>query len=245
MHATLKRWAEEEFAGMPGTSRAPHRPATTVMLRAMITAKELQENPLLGEFRIHAALKRLGIFLSPRTCGRILAPNRTLDGLPKPAPHRIFSSTRFGRVLDWAGYARFRRWRVSAERGLGGEPVAVRLYAAHPTLVDRDEPLAQYRVADQPDQRRPQMVTPEQLFETPHRSPQPPLWPWGEDEWRPVLRLPADAPRTSRPPGAVQPPLFALEEVSAEAEPGASPTPRSATPDCTHVSSMSALPHVG
>ena len=74
--------------------------------------------------------------------------------------------TRFGRVLDRAGYARFRRWRVYAERGLGGEPVAVWLYAEHLTLVYRDEPLAQYRVAYQPDQRRLKTVTPEQLFET-------------------------------------------------------------------------------
>jgi transposase len=347
VHATLKRWAEEEFAGMPDRSRAPHRPATKVTLRAIATVKELQENPLLGEFRIHAALKRLGIFLSPRTCGRILALNRTLYGLPKPehvprepkpmpfkaarrhqywsadiryvdhglgdfkvysitildnysraivasglsrtqdlgaflmvlfaairqhgAPeglvtdggavfrakqllavldrlgvvkheialrqawqnyieanfgiqrrladwgfaragtwsellavhdhwvtehnyqdhyahqdrpedrrspaavlhrvcgklfdhaelHRVFYSTRFGRVLDRAGYARFRRWRVYAERGLGGEPVAVWLYAEHLTLVFRDEPLAQYRVAYQPDQRRLKTVTPE------------------------------------------------------------------------------------
>jgi hypothetical protein len=98
---------------------------------------------------------------------------------------------------------------------LGGEPVAVWLYAEHLNLVYQDEPLAQYRVAYQPDQRRLQMVTPEQLFETPHHSPQLPLWTWGEDEWLPVLRLPAYAPRKSRPPGAVQPPLFALEEVSA------------------------------
>src|SRR5215211_9110246 len=183
MHATLKRWAEEEFAGMPGTSRAPHRPATTVTLRAMITAKELQENPLLGEFRIHAALKRLGIFLSPRTCGRILAPNRTLDGLPKPAPHRIFSSTRFGRVLDRAGYARFRRWRVYAEDGLRGKPIAVWLYAEHLTLVDNDEPLARYRVTYQPDKRRLQSVTPKERFATPYRSPQEPLWAWREEDW--------------------------------------------------------------
>jgi hypothetical protein len=33
---------------------------------------------------VHAALKRLGIFLSPRTCGRILALNRSLYVLPKP-----------------------------------------------------------------------------------------------------------------------------------------------------------------
>jgi hypothetical protein len=62
---------------------------------------------------------------------------------------------------------------------------------------------------------RPQIVAPERLIETPRRSPQPPLWTWGEGEWRPVLRLPAYAPRESRPPGAVQPPFFALEEVSA------------------------------
>ena len=52
----------------------------------MTTVKEPRENPLLGEFRIHAARKRLGIFLSPRTCGRIVALNRTLSGLPKPEP---------------------------------------------------------------------------------------------------------------------------------------------------------------
>jgi transposase len=397
VHATLKRWAEEEFAGMPDKSRAPHRPATKVTLRAMATVKELQENPLLGEFRIHAALKRLGIFLSPRTCGRILALNRKLYGLSKPEPvprepkpmpfkaarrhqywsadiryldhglgdckvysvtildnysraivasglsrtqdlgtflmvlfmaiqqhgapeglvtdggsvfraqqlltildrlgiqkheiarrqawqnyvealfgvqrrmadwgflhagswpellavhdlwgadynyqdhfahqerpedrrspaavlhrvcgtlfapeelHRIFYSTRFGRVLDRAGYARFRRWRVYAERGLGDEPVAGWLYAEHLTLVYRDEPLAQYRVTYQPDQRRLQTVTPEHLFKTPHQSPQRPLWAWDDGDWLPVLRLPAYAPRRPRAVVAVQPPLFPLD----------------------------------
>jgi hypothetical protein len=127
--------------------------------------------------------------------------------------HRIFYSTRFGRVLDRAGYARFRRWRVYAERGLGSEPIAVWLYAEHLTFVYRDEPLAQYRVTYQPDQRRLQTVTPEHLFETPHRSPQRPLWAWSDDEWLPVLRLPAYAPRQPRPTGPVQPPLFSLEEV--------------------------------
>ena len=400
VHATLKRWAEEEFAGMPDKSRAPHRRGTKVTLRAMTTVKELQENPLLGEFRIHAALKRLGIVLSPRTCGRILSLNRKLYGLPKPervprepkpmpfkamrrhhywsadiryidhglgdfkvysitildnysraivasglsrtqdlgaflmvffmavqqhgAPaglvtdggaifrakhlltvldrlgvvkheiarrqawqnyieanfgiqrrladwdfahattwpellavhdhwvaehnyqdhyahrdrpvdrrspaavlhrvygklvdpeelHRIFYSTRFGRVLDPTGYARFRRWRVYAERGLSREPVAVWLYAEHLTLVYRDETLAQYRVTYQPDQRRLQTVTPAQLFETAHRSPQRPLWTEGDDDWLPVLRLPPYAPRRPKPIGAAQLPLFTLEDVA-------------------------------
>ena len=58
-------------------------------------------------------------------------------------------------------------------------------------------------------------MTPEQLFETAHRSPQLPLWTRGDDGWLPVLRLPAYAPRRSQPIGAVQPPLFALEDVGA------------------------------
>jgi hypothetical protein len=102
---------------------------------------------------------------------------------------------------------------VYAESGLGGETVAVWPYAEHLTLVYQDEPLAQYRVAYQPDQRRLKAVTPAQLFETAHRSPQLPLWTRGEDHWLPVLRLPAYAPRRPRPPGAVQPPLFPLDEV--------------------------------
>lgn len=60
-----------------------------VDLRAMALVRELQENPDLGEFRVHAALKQVGVELSPRTCGRILALNRRLYGLPGPArvPH--------------------------------------------------------------------------------------------------------------------------------------------------------------
>jgi hypothetical protein len=49
----------------------------------------------------------------------------------------------------------------------------------------------------------------------PHRSPQPPLWTWGEDEWLPVLRMPNYAPRRPQPIGAVPPPLFPLEEIGA------------------------------
>jgi hypothetical protein len=400
VHETLQRWITEGVAGRDDKSSAPHRAATKVTLKAIATVKELRQNPLLGQFRVHAALKRLGIFLSPSTCGRILALNRTLYGLPKPAPaaqnpkpmpfaaqrrhhywtadiryldhglgdfkvysitvldnysraivasglsrtqdltallmvfymgvqqhgapekpvtdnggvflakeaqricqaldiekhaidrrqpwqsyietafgvqrrmadwafanagtwpellaahdqwvadynyqghfahqhrhedrrspaavlhtvcgrlfapeelHRIFYTTRFGRVLDRAGYVRFRRWRVYAERGLPGAPVAVWRYAEHLTLaylVYKDEPLAQYRVSYQPDKRRLKTVAEERRFETPQHSPQPPLWAWGEDEWLRVLPLPPYALRRPHPVLAIQPPLFALE----------------------------------
>lgn len=46
-------------------------------LKAIDAVRRLQQNPELGEFRVHAALAQMGIIdLSPATCGRILALNR-------------------------------------------------------------------------------------------------------------------------------------------------------------------------
>jgi transposase len=85
VYDVLRRWAEDQFAGLPHQSRRPKQPATKQTLQAVTAVKRLQANPELGEFRIHAALKQLGVDLSPRTCGRILAANRALYGLPGPA----------------------------------------------------------------------------------------------------------------------------------------------------------------
>lgn len=52
-------------------------------LKAIEAVRRLQRNPNLGAFRVHAALAQVGIHLSPRTCGRILATNRALYGLDK------------------------------------------------------------------------------------------------------------------------------------------------------------------
>jgi putative transposase len=84
VHEVLKRWDEEGWDGLPDRSRAPHRPARKVDLKTMALIRRLQENPGLGEFRIHAALEQQGIHLSPRTCGTILALHRAL-GAPRPA----------------------------------------------------------------------------------------------------------------------------------------------------------------
>lgn len=84
--AILQRWAEEQFAGLHNKSRRPHRLSSKQTLQMLLAVRELQENPLLGEFRVHSALKeQLGIDISPRTCGRILALNRKLYNLPPPA----------------------------------------------------------------------------------------------------------------------------------------------------------------
>src|SRR6266571_4020394 len=83
IYATLQRWTEEGVRGLPGKSRARKRPRK-VTLKVANEIRKLQENPLLGEFRVHTALLRMGIEVSPATCGRIMAANRQLYGLPKP-----------------------------------------------------------------------------------------------------------------------------------------------------------------
>lgn len=80
----LRRWIEEGESGLEDKPLGRPKGVRKVDLRAMREVSKLQENPELGEFRIHAALARMGIDLSPRTCGRILAVNRKLYGLKKP-----------------------------------------------------------------------------------------------------------------------------------------------------------------
>lgn len=84
VYATLQRWVRDAFADLADRSRRRKKIALKTDLKAMTEVRRLQENPELGEFRIHAALKQRGIHLSPRTCGRILALNRTLYGLERP-----------------------------------------------------------------------------------------------------------------------------------------------------------------
>jgi putative transposase len=81
VYRALKKWIAEGIYGLKDKPRGGKR---KVDLRAMNEVRKLQENPELGEFRVSAALAQLGIYLSPRTCGRILAINREFYGLEKP-----------------------------------------------------------------------------------------------------------------------------------------------------------------
>jgi putative transposase len=89
VYATLKRWIDEGVRGLEDKDHTRHRLALKTDLWAMEAVRKLQRNPELGAFRIHTALKKLGIHLSTRTCGRILARNRKLYGLrgPEAKPH--------------------------------------------------------------------------------------------------------------------------------------------------------------
>ena len=73
VYRTLHRWIAEGREGLDDKPRTRTRLALKTTLGAMHAVRELQRNPELGAFRVHAALKREGILLSPRTCGRIIA----------------------------------------------------------------------------------------------------------------------------------------------------------------------------
>lgn len=89
--AILKRFVEEGVRGLEDKSHANTNRQPTVDLKTRNTIRKLQTNPLLGEYRMHGALLQMGIRVSPRTCGRIMAEHRQLYGLTKaqaePKPH--------------------------------------------------------------------------------------------------------------------------------------------------------------
>ncbi len=84
VYRTLKRWAEEGVEGLEDKPRGRPKGSGKVNFPIMNTVRLMQENPRLGAFRVHAALKQMGIHLSRATCGRIMAENRRVYGLEKP-----------------------------------------------------------------------------------------------------------------------------------------------------------------
>lgn len=123
---------------------------------------------------------------------------------------RIFYSTRFVRRLNKGGYLRFRHWQVYGEFGLAKRNATVWLSREHMTVEFGDEPLSQYAVQYQPDEKHVRMIVEPHRFETRYRSPQLDLWQNGEVEWRLVRRLPDYAPRHKKKAvgDVAQQPLF-------------------------------------
>jgi len=61
VYAILKRWVEEGIQGLPENSHVnTSKPGVDLPTRNLIRKKQ-EENPLLGEWRMYAALKQLGI----------------------------------------------------------------------------------------------------------------------------------------------------------------------------------------
>jgi hypothetical protein len=104
--------------------------------------------------------------------------------------HRIFYQTRSLRRIDRLGYVRFRHWRLYSERGLAKQKAVLWLYGETLTIEFSEQPLSQYAVQYEPDQRHFRAITDRQLFETQFQSPQQTLWELGDGEWLAVLRVP-------------------------------------------------------
>ena len=107
VYATLRRWFVEGLAGLDDKPHTRHRRALKTDVATINAIRRLQVNPELGEFRIHAALLQVGIELSPRTCGRILALNRRLYGLAGPS-----KQPREPRAMPFAAARRHQYWTV-------------------------------------------------------------------------------------------------------------------------------------
>lgn len=84
VYRTMERWKEggleslenKPFGRPPGVRKAN--------FAAIEEIRKLAQNPGLGAFRVHAALKQMGFDLSRATCGRILARVREVYGYEKP-----------------------------------------------------------------------------------------------------------------------------------------------------------------
>ncbi len=85
VYQVLRRWAAEGLPGLGDQSRAPKHHARKVDLQTLAAIRRFQANPELGGFRVSAALEQDDIFLSPKTCQRILARHRDL-GAPRRPP---------------------------------------------------------------------------------------------------------------------------------------------------------------
>jgi putative transposase len=83
VYTTLKRWVNEGVKGLEDKSHARKAPRVAT-LDIVNEIRKKQENPLIGEWRMHAALLQEGIKASPRTCGRIMAKHRALYEWKKP-----------------------------------------------------------------------------------------------------------------------------------------------------------------
>lgn len=108
---------------------------------------------------------------------------------------RIFYTLRFGRVLDKAGYIRFRRWKIYGEQGLAGKAADVWVYKSHLTIAYADPPLATYEAKSTVDGHSFQSITEPQLYPTQYQSPQIPLWELSNEEWLKAVQMYGYRPR--------------------------------------------------
>jgi hypothetical protein len=124
--------------------------------------------------------------------------------------YRAFAAIGETRVLNKAGYAKFRNFLLYGEQGLAGCETLVNIFQDTLALEYGDYPLSKYSVEWQPDDRHLLRVGNPRLYQHPYQSPQLPLWPSGEVEWHVIIRVDSKTHRRKQRGRVfvIQPPLF-------------------------------------
>ena len=84
VYRTLERWKQGGLKGLEDRPFGRPPGVRKVNFAAVEAIRKLAQNPNLGAFRVHAALKQMSFDLSRATCGRILAQVREVYGYEKP-----------------------------------------------------------------------------------------------------------------------------------------------------------------
>ncbi|MHB8598823.1 MAG: DDE-type integrase/transposase/recombinase [Ktedonobacteraceae bacterium] len=119
----------------------------------------------------------------------------------QPTPeliYRAFSAIGETRVLNKAGYAKFRNFLLYGEQGLAGRETLINIFQDTLAVEYGDYPLSKYSVEWQPDDRHLFRVGNPRLYQNPYQLPQLPLWELGEVEWHVIIRCEPKATRRKR-----------------------------------------------
>ena len=131
----------------------------------------------------------------------------------QPEPERIyqaFSAIGETRVLNKAGYAKFRNFLLYGEQGLAGRETLINIFQDTLAVEYENSPLSKYSVEWQPDDRHLLRVGNPRLYHHPYQSSQLPLWKSNEVEWHVIIRCEQKAQRRRRTTRSfvIQFPLF-------------------------------------
>ncbi len=116
----------------------------------------------------------------------------------QPAPeliYRAFSAIGERRVLNKAGYAKFRNFLLYGEQGLAGRETLVNIFQDTLTLEYGDYRLSKYSV--EWDRHLLRVGNP-RLYQNPYQIPQLPQRELGEVEWHVIIRCESKSHRKRR-----------------------------------------------
>ena len=126
------------------------------------------------------------------------------EEVPREILQRALRHLQVERVVNQRGYVSVQRFYIYAERGLARTRVSVWLYDGRLHAAHREVLLARYAYRYNRKERRLQMVSDPQLYQTAYASPQLELWELDDEQWRKVTRRPYERQHDPPDTGARQ-----------------------------------------